>query len=465
MLNASIFSPFLSSADRPPYWVAGFALLVLIYGCSSPRRPPSAEDPALRRYAERAYQPERRFAAETLTENWLSGDPAAPTDIPITLSVPVSGAPGSSTSGAASGAASVAKNVATGSATSTATSTANPPARYPLIVYLPGLGEAADAGRAWRTAWVEAGYAVLSLQPSRFGPAALQGRYAKNADFTALARENYATAALNERLQAVQSVLFELEKRVDRSTPPFDRIDLTQTVLAGYELGAQTVQALAGERIAGIKLPRLKHPPKAVMLISPYANAVGGGFIKRFGDIQLPVFVATATEDSDSVGVVTTLAARLAPFNYMPAGDKYLLLLSGGSHRLLSGGPLPAPGEGEPEGRTPGTGGGSPGGKSGGPGGGGPGGGGGSGGPGGGGMPPGGGRGAPGGLGGGPGGGAGGGEIAAFPLASSARQIIAIQRLSVTFLDAQLKQDPIAQEWLGRDAERWLAPVGELRRK
>jgi hypothetical protein len=72
MLNASIFSPFLSSADRPPYWVAGFALLVLIYGCSSPRRPPSAEDPALRRYAERAYQPERRFAAETLTQHHMA---------------------------------------------------------------------------------------------------------------------------------------------------------------------------------------------------------------------------------------------------------------------------------------------------------------------------------------------------------------------------------------------------------
>jgi hypothetical protein len=28
-----------------------------------------------------------------------------------------------------------------------------------------------------------------------------------------------------------------------------------------------------------------------------------------------------------------------------------------------------------------------------------------------------------------------------------------------------LKQDPIAQEWLGRDAERWLEPVGEWRRK
>jgi len=400
MLNASMFSPFLASAERPPLWLAIFALVLLLSGCAGQRRPPTAEDPALRRYAERAYQPERRYSAESLSESWLSSDPAAPGEIPVTLSLP------------------------------------REAGRYPLIVYLPGLGEAADAGRAWRAAWVEAGYAVLSLQPARFGPGALQGRYAKSADFTALARENYAASALNERLRAVYSVLFELQKRVDRSMPPFDRLDLQQTVLAGYDLGAQTVQALLGEPTAGVSRPALKHPPQAAILLSPYANAAAGGFARRFGEIGRPVLMATATEDSDSFGVVTSLAARLAPFTYMPAGDKYLLLLSGGSHRLLSGGPLQAPEEGSAEpGEQRGAGG-----------------------------PP---SGGGGGMGGGPGGpgGSAGGAMSAFPVASSARQIIAIQRLSVAFLDAQLKQDPIAREWLARDAERWLEPVGELRRK
>ncbi|WP_153130054.1 hypothetical protein [Dechloromonas hortensis] len=55
--------------------------------------------------------------------------------------------------------------------------------------------------------------------------------------------------------------------------------------------------------------------------------------------------------------------------------------------------------------------------------------------------------------------------VACRSVAAGARQIIAIQRLSVVFLDAPLKQDPIAGEWLARDAERWLEPVGELRRK
>jgi len=413
MLNALAFSPFLAGADRPPLWFAVFALVLLVSGCTGPRRPATTDDPEMRRYAERAYQPERRYLAETFSESWLSSDPAAPGDIPVSLTLPREAGP------------------------------------YPLIVYLPGLGESAEAGQAWRAAWVAAGYAVLSLQPTRFGAAALQGRYAKNADFTALARENYATAALNERLRAVGSVLLELDKRLAGRTPPFDRIDPATTVLAGYDLGAQTVQALAGERINDVNLPVLKNPPRAAILLSPYANAASGGFAKRFGAIRIPVFAATATEDSDSFAVVTSLAARLAPYTYMPTGDKYLLLLSGGSHRVLSGGPPqaqeePGSGRGEPAGQ------GGAGGRSGG------------GGPGGGGMPAGGGRGGPGG---GMGGAAGMGGMSAFPVANSARQVIAIQRLSVAFLDAQLKKDPIAEEWLARDAGRWLEPVGELRRK
>ena len=55
--------------------------------------------------------------------------------------------------------------------------------------------------------------------------------------------------------------------------------------------------------------------------------------------------------------------------------------------------------------------------------------------------------------------------MSASSVANQARQVIAIQRLSVAFLDAQLKNDPIAAEWLTRDAARWLTPVGELRRK
>lgn len=39
------------------------------------------------------------------------------------------------------------------------------PGVYPLIIYLPGLGESADGGLLWRETWAKAGYAVFSVQP------------------------------------------------------------------------------------------------------------------------------------------------------------------------------------------------------------------------------------------------------------------------------------------------------------
>lgn len=41
---------------------------------------------------------------------------------------------------------------------------------------------------------------------------------------------------------------------------------------------------------------------------------------------------------------------------------------------------------------------------------------------------------------------------------------VAMQHLTLGFLDAVVKKEPTAIEWLERDAGRWLEPVGELRR-
>lgn len=39
---------------------------------------------------------------------------------------------------------------------------------------------------------------------------------------------------------------------------------------------------------------------------------------------------------------------------------------------------------------------------------------------------------------------------------------VAIERTTVAFLDAYLKNDALAREWLTRDCERWLGVLGRL---
>src|ERR1017187_695943 len=37
--------------------------------------------------------------------------------------------------------------------------------KYPVIIYLPGLGESSEAGKGMRNAWAKSGYVVLAIQP------------------------------------------------------------------------------------------------------------------------------------------------------------------------------------------------------------------------------------------------------------------------------------------------------------
>jgi len=45
------------------------------------------------------------------------------------------------------------------------------------------------------------------------------------------------------------------------------------------------------------------------------------------------------------------------------------------------------------------------------------------------------------------------------------RQVLIVERVSLAFLDAAIKGDPVAREWLVRDAVRWIDPLARLEMK
>lgn len=313
-------------------------------------------------------------------------------------------------------------------------------APHPLVIYLPGLGESARDGELWRTPWAAAGYAVLSLQPAVAGPAALAAGRARSGDFSGLSR-HYAAEALARRAAAVRHVAAEIARRSGALQAPFERVDAARNALAGYDLGSQTAQHFAGERPRGGEAPAPLPGLKAAVFLSPWPGSAAGGLAERYGAMTVPSLSVTGPEDTDANGQITSAFSRQAPFRYMPAGDKYLLAVEDAGHRVFSGNPgglRDDPGQ-EGDGMP-----------AGGP------------------RERGGGRGGP--PGGGPGGGFGGGPDG--PGASRGRaggdgrrQAAAIASTSLAFLDAVLKEDPVAREWLARDANRWLDPLASLTAK
>lgn len=405
----------------------GFLALVIVLtaGCATSRSDLKADDAQVKQFSGRGYLTDDQYVVAASSASWPCGGAACE----VALTVPAK------------------------------------QGRYPLVIYLPGLGEGSIAGEAWRTAWTRAGYAVLSLQPLAEDAGAWSSARARTGDFALLARERYSDKAMSERLRALHDALRQLARRHAAHEPPLERVDLSRIAVAGFDLGAFTAMAIAGEDVRNVVVPQLPVSIRAVIALSPYASFSGPSFASRYGTIRLPVLSLTSDADGDALGVVTGPHLRRAPFEYMPPGDKYLALLAGMPHGVFSGAsaaPAREPEYRPADSRSPSR----PAGPTGGRGGGG-------------------GHGhfsgasaaAAGSHGGdGAAGRSGGHADGGHPApAENLRQrasptelamgVAAVQAISTAFLDAVLKEDTIAREWLEKDAARWLKGKGELRRK
>jgi hypothetical protein len=370
--------------------------------------------------------------------------------------------------------------------------------RFPLLIYLPGLGENADAGGVWRTAWAKAGYAVLSLQARSFNATLWLSKESKS-DRSVIARHKFDSASLQTRSEQLNWVLAEFRRRQQTEGSPFKSADSAHAGLAGFELGAQLVAGLSGESLLHQKLEPLTEgiTPMTSLLISPPFDFAEGKPDHRFANMALPLLVVTASGDKDP-NHITAQSAQKSFWQFAPPGDKFLLELNGGAHVLLAGNPPRQPGEdkdsnddvsqesnparasSQESGASSGGGHRHRGGgsmnllNSGGDG-----------------SSRGGSQDAPG-YGSGRRGGSGHGGNSSGqssgkeggvqipdadaalmanatgnmrPSAPSADLVAAIRSVSIAFFDATLKQDPAARDWLMRNANVWLAKSGELQVK
>jgi dienelactone hydrolase len=379
-------------------------LAVLIAGCQHSTRSNTAE-PVAKQPRQPGYVAEQRYATTSMHEAWtLAGEP-----VDMTLVRP-SGSD-----------------------------------LFPLVIYLPGLGEPSSAGAAWRHAWAQAGYAVVSLQSVANGETLWSSAQARTGDFPDLAREHFSRRALAKRLAVLRSLFEELNHRHD--TGALRGVDVSRIALAGFDLGAQTVMAAAGETGYDVEPFALPGAVKCVVVLSPYAEFTGTDFGQRFSTIHVSVLSVTSADDTDPYGLVSAAAIRRAPFEHMPPGQKYLLSLVNAPHALIAGKETPsadnsvlaqeaspratsgdASNQGSGTGRRRGDGGSQRGRRG------------------------------------------GGNESSGMKSSSSgqvssvawAAQLARVQSVTTAYLDTNVKNDRVAGEWLTRDARRWLGDDANL---
>lgn len=319
----------------------------------------------------------------------------------------------------------------------------------PLVVYLPGLGEPSEAGERWRMAWASGGYAVLSVQPLIEDATAWNSELARAGDFKALGRWRYAPAEMSRRVAALGEALTQARHRAAAGERGLQHIDWNRVVVAGFDLGAYTAMAVAGEHVAGTAAVEQVGglTIRAALAISPYVSASADALDTRYLGIRIPVLSVTSDSDGDPLGLANGTSWRSAPFERMRGPDKYLLSLQGLPHAHLSGNALPAS-QWVADTRSQGT---APS-KSGGAGQ----------------------RGRGGRRQAAEAGGSGereerraggAGDDGGLSVAALQMRMRAAQDITTAFLDAHVKDDPQARSWLAAGASQWLGAAGELRRK
>lgn len=205
-----------------------------------------------------------------------------------------------------------------------------------LVIYSHGLGGSRLGADAWGEVWAQAGLAVIHVQhpgsDSTLWRAANPAQALKEA---ASARE------LAARVGDVRFVLGEVERRQKQGQSDFSRVRLDAIGMAGHSFGAQTTQALAGQRdVPG--QPSLSEPRfKAFAAFSPNARRSRSNPSEQFGAIKRPFLCLTGSLDGDPFGAFKTPEPRVAVFDGLAAGNKAMLLLDKADHGTLAGTRVP----------------------------------------------------------------------------------------------------------------------------
>lgn len=319
LLSNMGFSQIMRTSLRH-YFMLFIAMLCSLWltGCSYFHAPPTKQerlDNIKQLIAKDGYAVNRRYETDLLEETWLHNDKT----IEISMLAP------------------------------------KEPGDYPLIIYLPGLGEHANGGKFWREYWAASGYSVFSMQPLEIGDAFKElkpphdktddtrrkgktkpAKSAESDDMRYLGHHYFSATSLIKRINEVLWTWTQLKQRAKSDQSIFAKADFSRVIVAGYDLGAQTAAALIGENF-DIERPTIQNfKPMAAIVFSPFADLALGRLTTRYRAIGVPLLAVTGGQDSDPYAI-GSLSMRTAIWEYASPGDKYLLSINKADHRVLSG--------------------------------------------------------------------------------------------------------------------------------
>ena len=210
---------------------------------------------------------------------------------------------------------------------------------FPVVLFSHGLGGSREGGKAWGEHWSANGLLSIHIQHPGSDEFLWRGKADTLEQAAAALRAGMNAGQLIARSRDVRFVLDELARRQGAASSFASAADLSRVGMSGHSFGAVTTQAVSGERYAGttgatisLRDPRIR----AAIAFSPSYRAGDAAF--EFGAIAIPFLSVTGTADGEvlpDIGV--SPQQRTVPFENMPPGGKYLLVLDGADHMTFNG--------------------------------------------------------------------------------------------------------------------------------
>jgi dienelactone hydrolase len=209
--------------------------------------------------------------------------------------------------------------------------------KAPLVIFSHGLGGSREGGKAWGEHWSQNGYFVIHVQHPGSDQALM-----KNGSGAAIEKLKRGATVdqLLGRVDDVRFVLDEIARRQSSGDKAVARIDLTRIAMTGHSFGAATTVALADTRFPGPIKSLADDRFRAFIALSPQVQGAVKTWPERYGKMNKPFLTITGTIDGDMIGNGANPDKRAALFDAQPPGDKYRVVFENGDHMVFNGGAM-----------------------------------------------------------------------------------------------------------------------------
>ncbi len=207
----------------------------------------------------------------------------------------------------------------------------------PLVIFSHGLGGSRNGGKAWGEHWSQNGYYVIHVQHPGSDQALIKD--GGGAPIEKLKRGATAEQLLG-RVDDIRFVVDEIARRQAKGDTTVARIDLNRMAMTGHSFGASTTMALADTRYPGPIKSLADDRFKAFIALSPQVQGLKKSWPDRYGKMLKPFLTVTGTIDGDMIGNGANPDKRAALFDVQPPGDKYRVVFENGDHMVFNGGAM-----------------------------------------------------------------------------------------------------------------------------